>query len=235
VLYALAAGGQYNEQEEAAILAATREGHVDQDTAWAICEKLAPPDDGDADDGGEDGDEDRHDSSDEKDAEKILDGPPPEVPPTPPNPPPTDFALRDFDQAISALNRLKTKPSAQFAKTTHSADDLESVEAFIHAVMRANGPSGVVPPRREHSADEVERKLARLAELENKTRTQEITIEGLRRAIAELQKTSGDPMSVSEFQTAHKKWEDTVETQKNIIRDLQNENAALRAEREAAR
>jgi hypothetical protein len=56
------------------------------------------------------------------------------VPPPAPNPPPTDFALRDFDEAINTLNRLKTKPSAQFAQTTHSADDLLSVEAFIHAV-----------------------------------------------------------------------------------------------------
>jgi len=137
VLYALAAGGQYNEQEEAAILAATREGHVDQDTAWAICEKLAPPDDGDADDGGEDGDEDRHDSSDEKDAEKILDGPPPEVPPTPPNPPPTDFALRDFDRAVGELKRLMTKRAAQFAGSAHSANDLEAVESFLRAVTKA--------------------------------------------------------------------------------------------------
>jgi hypothetical protein len=42
-------------------------------------------------------------------------------------------------------------------------------------------------------------------------------------------------MSISEFQAAHKQWEDFAETQKNIIRDLQNENATLRAERERAR
>jgi hypothetical protein len=42
VLYALAAG-HYNEQEEAAILAATRKGRVDQTRAAAIREALAPP------------------------------------------------------------------------------------------------------------------------------------------------------------------------------------------------
>jgi len=45
--------------------------------------------------------------------------------------------LRDFDQAISTLKRLMTKPSAQFARTAHSADDLEGVEAFVRAVTKA--------------------------------------------------------------------------------------------------
>src|SRR5262245_62772064 len=43
VLYGLAAG-HYNEQEEAAILAAARKGRVDQEGALAICKALAPPD-----------------------------------------------------------------------------------------------------------------------------------------------------------------------------------------------
>jgi len=135
VLYHLAAG-HFEERVEAAILAEARKRRVDTDAMWAICEKFAPADDTDDQ---EDGDEDRHDSGDEKDAESeaILDGPPPAVPPPAPNPPPTDFALRDFDQAISALKRLMTKPSTQFARTIHSADDLEGVESFIHAVMKA--------------------------------------------------------------------------------------------------
>jgi hypothetical protein len=139
VLYGLAAG-RYNEQEEATILAATRKGRVDQGMASAICEGLVPTDDDDADaddgaqdDGGEDGDDEKEDAE----IAAILDGPPPSVPPPAPNPPPPDFALRDFDQAISALNRLKTKPPTQFAQTIHSAEDLENVESFIRAVMRA--------------------------------------------------------------------------------------------------
>jgi hypothetical protein len=48
VLYNLA-GGRGDEDEEAAILAATREGFVDEDAALAICEKLALPDAGDDD------------------------------------------------------------------------------------------------------------------------------------------------------------------------------------------
>src|SRR5262249_47306953 len=78
VLYHLAAG-HFDERVEAAILAEARERRVDEDAAWAIDEKLAPPDDDDTDDADdqEDG-EDRHDSGDEKDAESeaILDGTP---------------------------------------------------------------------------------------------------------------------------------------------------------------
>jgi hypothetical protein len=88
VLYWLA-GGDYNEQEEAAILAATHAGRVDQEAAVAICEKLAPADDDDADDaddGDEDSDEDSGDEGGGEDADTsaILDGPPPAVPPPAP-------------------------------------------------------------------------------------------------------------------------------------------------------
>jgi hypothetical protein len=44
--------------------------------------------------------------------------------------------LRAFDDAISALKRLMTKPSAQFAKTIHTANDLEGVECFIRTVAK---------------------------------------------------------------------------------------------------
>jgi hypothetical protein len=138
VLYGLAAG-RYNAQEEATILAATRKGRVDQGMASTICEGLAPADDDDADDGGQDdadqsGDDD---ASAEAEVAAILDGPPP----TPPagsseNLAPTDFALRDFDQAIATLKRLTTKPAAHFAGR-HSADDLESIEDFLRTVRAA--------------------------------------------------------------------------------------------------
>jgi hypothetical protein len=138
VLYELAEG-HFDERVEAAILAEARKRRIDEDAMWAIHEKLAPADDDDADDAGDQdhGDEGRHDSGGEKDAESeaILDGPPPAVPPPAENLAPPDFALRDFDQALSALKRLMTKPSTQFAQTTHSADDLKNVESFIHAVV----------------------------------------------------------------------------------------------------
>jgi len=136
VLYRLAEG-DFDERVEAAILAEARERRVDEDAMWAICEKFEPPDDDDADDADDQEDGDETAAVEDPESAAILDGPPPEVPPPAPNPPPTDFALRDFDEAISTLNRLKTKPSAQFAKTSHSADDLESVEQFIHAVTKA--------------------------------------------------------------------------------------------------
>jgi hypothetical protein len=149
VLYHLAAG-HFDERVEAAILAGSRKGRIDEDAAWAIDEKLAPPDDDDdADDADdqEDGDEDRHDSGDEKNAESeaILDGPPPAVAPTA-DPTRVDFALQDFDHAISALKRLMTKPSAQFTCTIHTVNDLENVESFMRAVTKAKAAAASVDP-----------------------------------------------------------------------------------------
>jgi hypothetical protein len=141
VLYWLAAGQHYNEKEEAAILAAIRKRRVDQDAAAAICDALAPADDDDAEDadvedGSSEGGGQDDDAEEDAEIEAILDGPPPPVPPPAPNLAPPDFALRDFDQAISTLKQLMTKPSAQFAKTTHTANDLENVEGFIRNVAK---------------------------------------------------------------------------------------------------
>jgi len=133
VLYHLAAG-HFDEPVEAAILAEARGRRVDEDAMWAISEKLAPPDDENADTDDAGADDSGEDAAEDPEISAILDGPPPAVPPTAEPPPPTDYALRDFDQAIGALKRLMTKPSAQFASTIHSADVLESVESFIHAV-----------------------------------------------------------------------------------------------------
>jgi hypothetical protein len=94
VLYRLAVG-YYSAEEEAAILAATRKGRVDQERAFEICEALKPP-------------PDESDDADEvvaaeaaEDAEivAILDGPPPDVPPPAPNTTP-DYSLHQFDQAV---------------------------------------------------------------------------------------------------------------------------------------
>jgi hypothetical protein len=142
VLYGLAAG-HYNEQEEAAILAATRKDRVDQDAASAICEVFAPDDDDDADDIDVADDQEHGGEAAAEDPESaaILDGTPPKVPDgSTETLAPIDFALRDFNEAISTLKRLLTKPSAQFAQTVHSADDLEHVEAFIREVTKAKEP-----------------------------------------------------------------------------------------------
>jgi hypothetical protein len=100
------------ERVETAILTATRERRVDEDAAWAICEKLAPADDDHADDADDQDHGGETAAVEAPEITAILEGPPPAVPPPAPNPPPTDFALRDFDQAISALKRLMTKPAA---------------------------------------------------------------------------------------------------------------------------
>jgi hypothetical protein len=145
VLYALAEGG-YPEQMEAEILAQAKAGkRIDQDAAWAICDALAPADDDGQDDS--DDSEDSDDAVEDAEAKAILDGPPPAVPPPAPNLAPPDFALRDFDQAITALKRLMTKPSAQFTGTIHSAADLEGVESFIRAVVKVTAVTNSGPAR----------------------------------------------------------------------------------------
>jgi predicted RNase H-like nuclease (RuvC/YqgF family) len=84
------------------------------------------------------------------------------------------------------------------------------------------------------SNGELARKDAYINKLQAEKRRLEIKIEGLESEIEELRAklaatgTGGD-MSSSEFQTAIKKWEETVETQRGIIARLENENATLRA------
>jgi hypothetical protein len=83
------------------------------------------------------------------------------------------------------------------------------------------------------SAGELARRDAELEELRAAKRQLEIKIAGLESEVEELRGklatgTGGD-MSISEFQTAIKKWEETVETQRSIIARLENENAKLRA------
>jgi chromosome segregation ATPase len=80
---------------------------------------------------------------------------------------------------------------------------------------------------------EAERLRVRVEELQADKRRLEIKIAGLESEVEELRAklatgTGGD-MSASEFQTAIKKWEDTVETQRGIIAKLESENANLRA------
>jgi hypothetical protein len=137
VLYWLAAGCNYNEKEEAAILAATLEGRVDHNMAKAICEKLALAEEDDQEEEEDDDETAAPKGAEDPEITAILDGPPPAVPPPAPIPPPIDFALQDFDKAISTLKQVMTKQPAQFAGTSHSADDLELVALFIGAVMKA--------------------------------------------------------------------------------------------------
>jgi hypothetical protein len=151
VLYELA-GGTYSEQEEAEILAEAKAGkRVDQDRASAICARLLPPapapadaDDGDDvdddqhDDQDGDQDDDQDDADDDADREigKLLDGPPPALPETEPATP-CNFALRDFDQAVTKLKSIMTRPAKQFVGTCHTTNDLIQVETLLREVAKA--------------------------------------------------------------------------------------------------
>ena len=143
VLYELAKGDCYYDEDEVAILAATRERRVDAGVVGEILEALdkAKADDaqeGRGDDATVTADNDASDSSDvtaeDAEAAAILDGPPPAVPPPAPIMPPTDFALAKFDETVGALKELRTKSVTHFAGTAHSAGDLKDVEDFLHAV-----------------------------------------------------------------------------------------------------
>jgi hypothetical protein len=90
ILYRLAAGLYYTEEEEAAILAATQEGRVDFETASAICDALAPDDD-DTDDADDQDDSSADDDADPESEAILAAGADPAVPPPAPIPPPTDF------------------------------------------------------------------------------------------------------------------------------------------------
>jgi hypothetical protein len=69
-------------------------------------------------------------------AEKILDGPPPDLPPAEPAVP-VDFVLAQFNNAIKALEELQTKSLNRFTGTTHSADELKKIADFLFAVANA--------------------------------------------------------------------------------------------------
>ena len=70
-------------------------------------------------------------------AEKILDGPPPDLPPAEPPPAPVDFVLTQFNNAIKALAEEHSKSLNRFTGTTHTADELRKVADFLFAVANA--------------------------------------------------------------------------------------------------
>jgi hypothetical protein len=83
------------------------------------------------------------------------------------------------------------------------------------------------------SANEAARLRVYVEKLEADKRRLEIRVAGLEREVEELRgklATGTGGMSVGEFQAAHKRWEDTLETQRRIITHLEKENAKLRAE-----
>jgi hypothetical protein len=135
ILHDLAAGA-FTEQQEAAILAATHEGRIDEGRVGEICyepDPPAPPPKEGPQDG--DDDDDVGTPTTDDDIEKILGDPPPDVPPPAPITSP-NVMLPVFEQAVGQLKLAMTKPALQFISTAHSDDDLEQVERFIHTVKR---------------------------------------------------------------------------------------------------
>jgi hypothetical protein len=101
---------------------------------------------------------------------------------------------------------------------------------------RARKKSTKPKPRNDIGADsrvEAERLRVRVEELQAQVRQRDFKITGLESEIEELRGKLatgiGGDMSISEFQAAHKQWEEAFETQRGIIARLENENAKLRA------
>jgi hypothetical protein len=131
-------------------------------------------------------------------------------------------------------------PKAKPAKAADSSSP-PSTEALQQRAAAAEQPRGLSgkpePPLRDdvgpNSAAEAARLRARVEELQAQVCQRDIKIARLERELEELRARlatagSGD-MSISEFQAAIKKWEETVETQRGIIATLESENASLRA------
>ena len=150
VLYWLAAG-EYSEEEEAAILAATHTGRIDETRAGEICEALEPPSDDAAEcDAGTDDDDEPEDEPEDPEITAILDGPPPDLPPPEPIAPP-DVELAHFDRIVTELLRHVTKPLAHTDGSKHTASDLRAVGQYLidageHKLARARdrAPQGAV-------------------------------------------------------------------------------------------
>ena len=149
VLYRLAAG-EYTAEQEAEILATAKVERVDIARADGICEELCEelePEEDDLDEETRTLDATREiieaakaAEAEDAEIEVILDGPSPLPPPEPSSSP--DMMVCAFDQAISALMQLMTKPAARFAGTAHNSSDLEHVEDFVRAVAdRTRSPA----------------------------------------------------------------------------------------------
>ena len=152
-----------------------------------------------------------------------------------------DVSKLDTRRDSKGRRQPSSKPSKAGKKSDHRVAKRPTVgEMLVNELIdeAAKTAERKPKPRDDIGADsraEAERLRVRIKELQAQVRqrdikitAREITIEGLRRDIADLQKTSGD-MWISEFQTAIKKWEETVETQRGIIARLEDENAKLRA------
>jgi hypothetical protein len=156
----------------------------------------------------------------------------------------TSLGRADEQNALIELNRgalegENTDIVKKFAAAAAAGEQLSAVKyikigaAFRGEDIGAGRTSEADPPPPSDdgpdSASEAERLRARNEELERENRRLMGENIALRSELKELKATGGD-MSTGEFQTAIRKWEDTVETQKNIIAHLEKENAKLRAE-----
>jgi hypothetical protein len=72
----------------------------------------------------------------------------------------SNFALRDFDQAVTKLRQIMTKPAKQFIGSVHTSNDLVRVETFIREVAKVKRWDGIDLEPKENEAIETDEKVA---------------------------------------------------------------------------
>jgi hypothetical protein len=128
------------------------------------------------------------------------------------------------ERDLARLHELEDKARKLKDANEGLRSELEETKATTRSACDDIGPD---------STAEAERLRVCVEELQAEKRRLEIKIVGLESETEELRGKlatgTGGAMSFPEFQKAIKEWEGTVEAHKKIIRDLQNENANLRA------
>ena len=134
--------GLFNSKAVAAILKAAETELVNADRAREIAVSLLPPPpkpeaktfkELEAERAALEAERAKAEKAAQEEAEKLLDGPPPELPP-PPQVKAPDVIGPSFDTALATLATLRTKPLAAFAGTSHPRDTIKSIGTFLREV-----------------------------------------------------------------------------------------------------
>ena len=118
--------GLYSPKAIKAILKAAETEWINADRADDIARSLLPPEPPETT-------EEETEEESQSEIDDILDGPPPELPPSP-EATAHDVILPPFDQAVSTLAQLQTKPLTSFVATTHEPDRIRAVSIFLQEV-----------------------------------------------------------------------------------------------------
>jgi DUF3102 family protein len=120
--------GLYGRTTIKAILKAAETEWINEDRADEIARSLQPPEPPKTIE-----EEIAAETAAQSEIDDILEGPPPELPPAP-EATVHDVILPPFDQAVTTLAQLQTKPLASFAASTHQPHNIRAVIVFLQEV-----------------------------------------------------------------------------------------------------